>query len=77
MCLLNIFLTYNFEELWACQAMSDQTRLISFFHTKNLFYTSTHFRDKGILGTLQSDWLRASWAIIQGLEFFQSWNLGW
>ena len=40
-CLLNVLLMYNFEVIWACIAMSDQTQLIC-DSQKNQLHTSTH-----------------------------------
>lgn len=60
-CLLKIFVIYNFEELWVYLSMSDQVQLTCYSITKNQFDTSTHARDIEFSGILQSDWARTSW----------------
>ena len=40
--LLNIFLIYNIEEYWACLAMSGQSQLTCYSHTKSHFPALTH-----------------------------------
>ena len=53
-CLLNVFMFYNFEELWAGQTMPDQAQLICYSHTKSQFHTSIHSWDKRLEGILAS-----------------------
>ena len=49
-CLLNMFLIYDFEELLA---MSDQTQLLIIY--QNLFHTLTRTWDKGLSWILKCD----------------------
>ena len=41
LCLLDIFLLYNFELIWPCLAIPDQAQLICDSFTKNHLHTST------------------------------------
>ena len=59
--LLNIFLIYHFEIIWACPFRPD--------FTSNQLHVKTHFWDIGLSGILQSDWLRGARTITQELEF--------
>ena len=58
--------------------MPDQAQLNCYSYTKNQLHVSIPFWDIGYSRILQSDQLRAPWAIItQELEFHQTLNLGW
>lgn len=65
-CLLNIFLVYNFEEFWV--AMAHQAKLFCYSRRKSQLHIATHFYNVGLLTVLQSEWLRAARTITQKLE---------
>ena len=53
--------------------MSHQAQLICYSHTKSQFHASTY--SQGLSAILESVCLRASGAVNQELEFYQTWNL--
>ena len=56
--------------------MSHQAQLICYSHTKSQFHASTYSQDIELSAILESVCSRASGAVTQELEFYQTQNLG-